>query len=382
MSSAQKLFRKAALEKLSSPEQLDIMMKITSPTGWLALCAIGLGLVGVVLWGIFGSIATKVAGQGILLRDAVQTVTAGSQGRLTEVIVRSGSVVEAGETIARIAQADLESQINRVKSELADLRSQSRDLKGGDAELLSSLEQQLGQLRARRITQRGQLERGLITRSQILQTDQAISGLQQQIRGIQAGGTGMQNQIAERERTLGQLEEQLAALSVVTSPYTGRVLEVAVSAGDVVGPGMPLIRLETFDKPIEALVYIPAADGKKVKEGMQVRVSPTTVKTEEYGFMIGVVKSVSEFPVSRQAMVNTLGDETLAQQLGGKQAPIEVVASLIEDESTPSGFRWSSSSGPPSKVFTGTIATGQVVVEEKRPISLVLPIFKKAVGAG
>ena len=38
---AQRLFRKAALEKLSSPERLDVMMKVTSPAAWLALAALG-----------------------------------------------------------------------------------------------------------------------------------------------------------------------------------------------------------------------------------------------------------------------------------------------------------------------------------------------------
>ena len=38
---AKGLFRKSALEKLSSPERLDVMMQITSPAAWLALAALG-----------------------------------------------------------------------------------------------------------------------------------------------------------------------------------------------------------------------------------------------------------------------------------------------------------------------------------------------------
>ena len=34
-----KLFRKVALERLSSPEQLDQMMTVTSLRGWIALAA-------------------------------------------------------------------------------------------------------------------------------------------------------------------------------------------------------------------------------------------------------------------------------------------------------------------------------------------------------
>jgi HlyD family secretion protein len=75
-----------------------------------------------------------------------------------------------------------------------------------------------------------------------------------------------------------------------------------------------------------------------------------------------------------------LRNETLVESLTGSSAPIEVVTTLLVDDTTPSGFKWSSSQGPPLKVFSGTLCTASVTVEEKRPISYVLPIFKSAVG--
>ena len=41
MQGPDKLLRKASVEKLSSPEQLDMMMRVTSPMGWVAVVAIG-----------------------------------------------------------------------------------------------------------------------------------------------------------------------------------------------------------------------------------------------------------------------------------------------------------------------------------------------------
>jgi HlyD family secretion protein len=35
------LFRKAAIDKLSSPERLDVLMEVTSPAGWVALWTLG-----------------------------------------------------------------------------------------------------------------------------------------------------------------------------------------------------------------------------------------------------------------------------------------------------------------------------------------------------
>ena len=42
---AKNLFRSAALEKLSSPERLDVMMQITRPAAWMALLALGVLLI-------------------------------------------------------------------------------------------------------------------------------------------------------------------------------------------------------------------------------------------------------------------------------------------------------------------------------------------------
>src|SRR5215471_10155761 len=83
------IFRKAALERLSSPEQLDYLMSITSPIAWVALAAIGTLCFLIVLWGFLGVIPGKVTGKGILIRGgSVFDVSAGSDGVLTDILVK------------------------------------------------------------------------------------------------------------------------------------------------------------------------------------------------------------------------------------------------------------------------------------------------------
>ena len=54
------LFRKAALDKVSSPDELDLLMRVTSPFGWLALLTM-IAIVAVVgVWAFIGSIADLV----------------------------------------------------------------------------------------------------------------------------------------------------------------------------------------------------------------------------------------------------------------------------------------------------------------------------------
>lgn len=58
------VFRKVTLERLSSPEQLDNLVRVTSPRGWLMLIGAGLILAAALYWGIFGTMITKAEGQG------------------------------------------------------------------------------------------------------------------------------------------------------------------------------------------------------------------------------------------------------------------------------------------------------------------------------
>jgi hypothetical protein len=103
MSEQEGIFRKEALEKLSSPEQLDHLMHVTRARGWLALAAvIGLSIAG-ALWGLFGRIPIDAAGQGILLKPGgIRQVVALEPGQVMAVKVRPGSRVHRGEAVATI----------------------------------------------------------------------------------------------------------------------------------------------------------------------------------------------------------------------------------------------------------------------------------------
>jgi hypothetical protein len=100
---ARQIFRKEALDRLSSPEQLDQLMQVTSPRGWIALAALGLLLLAGVLWGFFGTIPTTAEGEGLLLRGrGVRQVTAPRAGKVLAVLVRPGQDVEKGQELVRL----------------------------------------------------------------------------------------------------------------------------------------------------------------------------------------------------------------------------------------------------------------------------------------
>lgn len=54
------LFRKEAMEQLTSPEKLDDYIRVSTPSIWLLLGAILIFLAGILVWGTFGHLDVTV----------------------------------------------------------------------------------------------------------------------------------------------------------------------------------------------------------------------------------------------------------------------------------------------------------------------------------
>jgi HlyD family secretion protein len=113
---------------------------------------------------------------------------------------------------------------------------------------------------------------------------------------------------------------------------------------------------------------------------MEVQISPSTVKPEEFGFMLGEVKSVSLFPSTPEGMQRVLRNDQLVKELSQRGSPIEVTADLLLNPATRSGYKWSSPQGPPIGIFSGTLCTASIVVDRKRPVEYVIPKIKETLG--
>ncbi|MCR5098984.1 MAG: hypothetical protein K6B14_08550 [Lachnospiraceae bacterium] len=50
------IFRKKSLDRVTSPEQLDDYIKVTTPSVWLILAATLILIAGTLVWAVFGRI--------------------------------------------------------------------------------------------------------------------------------------------------------------------------------------------------------------------------------------------------------------------------------------------------------------------------------------
>ena len=95
---------------LSSPEQLQEAIRITSPMSRLAVAALTVVVLAASTWSVFGRVRTRVQGDGqIAYQDAQRVeIVAHSEGYLSALLVRRGDRVVRGDVVARIENEAIE----------------------------------------------------------------------------------------------------------------------------------------------------------------------------------------------------------------------------------------------------------------------------------
>ncbi len=471
------IFRQQALERLSSPEQLDRLMPVVTQKDWLLLGSLAVfGFLG-LLWSVFGSIPVTVTGKGMLI-DPRKVVPFQSpiSGQLQSFNVEPGDCVKKDELLATIDPSDKKQQLQQQQEKLAQLKQQiaqatllrqqhtlieTAEISSERASLKQRLQntqnltprlqraglnsiaqqrrsleqdlldaQELTPVLQQRVTKQRELQaEGAISAERVFQSEQEYRQSRQKISEIQAqlqqlrvqeaelqqqylenlnsttqiradleklalrnkqleqdnleATNNEKNQIQELEQAIARFAKEVADNSYIKSPHAGCILETTATAGQYVNPGTRLGNLQTDEKPNQmmSVAYFKVEDGKKIQPGMPILVTPDTVQRTRFGGIVGKIVDVSSFPVTSEGANSVLGSPEVVKKLmaegGGK---IEAIAQLKHDSETFSGYQWSSSREPELEVSSGTTTTVKVTVEERSPITWVMPILREWTG--
>ncbi|NJL13455.1 MAG: NHLP bacteriocin system secretion protein [Microscillaceae bacterium] len=404
------LFRKKALERLSSPENLHEFVSITSARSWLAILALSILLLGLGFWAFLGTLPKIVEGQGILIQSGgIAEVSLPGTGIVNEILVEEGQLVRPNDTLAIIAQPELQLQINNAREQVSYLllkRTQWVRYQLEDQALQALLlekfalhqkltqihrqiraqEQSLYQLQAQK---NKQVARQNSARLALIRLQRAQLLYQNEQKKIETqinllGGATLREledyeaQLREVEQTLNELEVRLSLTAYLKSAYPGKVIEIMTKKGQLIEAGLSVMSLEIQNQTasrLEAVIYFSPEEGKKIEKGMTVRLAPSTVKTEEFGYLQGVVEKVSEYPATRRGMMRVLGNAELVETFANGEPPIAVQVKLKAKPQNPSGYAWTSAQGPKKPLKAGTLCQARIEVARQKPIQFLLPRF-------
>ena len=403
--------------ELRVPEHLDRALYVTTRKGWLALFTLMAMMGAVVAWAVLGEVATYVQGDGILMNRGGTVFDAASPegGKLARVVPSLGDLVAAEEVVAVLDDPET---MQRYANALALVEEQTQTLRDREAESRDEnalIDRNLARQRAnldvlertgRELIEtasarlRGNLalfEDGLVARTEIEGNEEAVDFARRNLFDVMRRRDDLASealrrrndlrirvdeanaQLLEAQRQVQELETLIETWRI-RAPVSGRVTEIKAQVGTVLQPGESVLGIQTGDEGLDALIYVSTADGKRVEPGMPARVSPNTVRHVEYGYMTGVVESISEFPASVDSMAAVLQNRELAETFSSSGTPYSGRIALTPDATTASGFAWTSAKGAELEITAGTVARVEVEVERQLPITLVIPLIKEWLG--
>jgi HlyD family secretion protein len=316
------IFREKALERLASPENLHELVPLVTIKSWLAWGFLAFLLLGLGIWAFWGEIPKTVKGKGILIQSGgVTDIIVTNNGFIDKILVKEGQNIKLGDTLAIVITPEIQQQIQNIKYKIIDIENKKNKLDAKETQKITAFE----------------------------------------------------NLINQQKSELKELENKLATSAYIRSNYQGKIIEITTKKGQIVESGNSLMSVELLeDKNIpelEALIYISSEEGKKITQGMHVRIAPSTIKTEEHGYLTGKVLQVSEYPATRQGMLRVLGNAELVQTFSQNGAPTAVIVKL-EKANNPSGFNWTASNAPKTEIKSGTLCEAFIVTAKQKPIEL------------
>lgn len=372
------MFRQKALDALNTPEKLDQPIQLIRPTFWALLLSLGGFTIYLVCWSILGKIPVRISGKGILVEtNTLQTLQSEQPGRLVSFDVKSGDCIRKGQIVAKIDPDDFQLRINRLDSELFALQRQNTIEEELAQKQLAITENDLKRL----APYRGQ---GSIAEQTFIEKESVLEQLRAR---LESEANNRKNIILNKRLELDSTRKEQANKTLIRSPQDGCVSDILAKVGQYIQPGSTVLELASASSStnLDSLAYFSPNDGKRIRVGQMVRITPSTTNAQRHGGIDGTVLSVKELPVSKEALMIRLGNGSIVDSIfnasQNQTTPlIEVRTSLKKDPSTYSKYYWGGGPGPELKLSPGTPTEIRVLVEGRQPISYLIPLLRDLSG--
>jgi HlyD family secretion protein len=410
------IYRQAALDWLSSPEQLDQVFQTIGPKHWVALVAVALLMVSAVSWGFAGSLAVTISGPGMVIRrGGISNIAAHASGLILSVRVGVGDELAPQQVIATLGNPELTEKLNTIQNSLAQelakrdaalrhqrnsslLKLEALNHRRADVERkLAALEQQAAALNGKITTPQRPL--GSISETQrdhaaapakLGKIQDDISKLQAQLKQLEAEQFNIQLhsndldsesrlRIAGLQQELAAVEKKLQSEGAIVSPGAGRVNSLNVFPGAQVEAGQPVASFQPSGEKYEVLGYVPFTQARQIRKGMPVLISFAGTGHEGSSRIQGEVLAVSEFPSNSDELLRYLPVGFIKRYLNDPASVVEVRVMLKPAGSASYDSSAFSLDGE-AAISAGRSCNIEIVARQQRPVALVIPYFKEKLG--
>lgn len=241
------MFRKEAVDQLSSPETLDEDIRLVSPGNAIAAVAATVVAVAALLWSVFGSLPLSASGPGLVRAstDSIAAVTAPVSGEVVAILVRPGETVGAGDPLMTVNVGALDRAIEEEHDEVRFLERYIDALTGGTAGADAAA--------AAEDTPRAVLA--------------AVTEAQRRLALVEA-----EARLQEHRDRLDRLLARRADGGTVRAVAPGTVVRTLATEGDTVHAGEALLVLADAGHTLVVTAYVPFRDRAGLAPGIAATV--------------------------------------------------------------------------------------------------------------
>ena len=214
------LFREEALARQAQPEPIDYPMRVTAPHEWLFLALLGVGMLVVAGWGVFGSVERTLAEEGVLVQPGDRfTVMSTVRGSVSRTLVGDGDAVQAGQPLALLDLPDLALRVRVARARVEILERQAAE------------------------------------------SSESSAGLDR-------------HAMEAAQAELVELQALHTAGATITSPWPGRLSAYPLAIGQAVEPGTAVAEVRAGDEDVpDALAVVDSTRAASLEAGMAARVT-------------------------------------------------------------------------------------------------------------
>lgn len=211
-------FLQEAANSRNKRQQLDHLLRVTAPHERLILAGIGLVMLALVAWVLFGSIVRSVTIDGVLIEPGPRhEIVSTEPGHLVEFLAVPGDRVEVGDPIARQSVPELDSETAALRNRIEMLKTESRQV-GGE-------------------------------------------------------GSGVRSLLTAAQVAFVQIEARRSARELIVSPVVGEITTLRSATGEYLPAGSAVAQLrEAEDQPLQAVLRVAPRMAQRIRPGMRASV--------------------------------------------------------------------------------------------------------------